>query len=65
MKKKKKRNKNSLIKLKEPGLHGEMVDSRAGSGKIEGESRTLCCKRIRQCLKYDKVGILLSYFFKK
>ena len=40
-----------------------MVDFRARSGKIENESRRLCCKRIRMYLKYDKVGILLSNFF--
>lgn len=42
-----------------------MVDFRARSGKIENESRRLCCKRIRMYLKYDKVGILLSNFFFK
>lgn len=62
---KKKNLKEKLSKLKEPGLHGEMVDFRARSGKIENESRRLCCKRIKKYLKYDKVGILLSNFFKK
>ena len=57
--------KEKLRKLKEPGLHGEMVDFRARSGKIENESRRLCCKRIKKYLKYDKVGILLSNFFLK
>lgn len=46
--------KEKLSKLKEPGLHGEMVDFRARSGKIENESRRLCCKRIKKYLKYDK-----------
>lgn len=37
-----------------------MVDSQAGTGEIEYEPGTLWCKKVRKCLKYDKVGMLLS-----
>lgn len=29
----------------------EMVDSRAGTGKIEDDPGTLWCKKVRKCLK--------------
>lgn len=43
---------NTILYQKEPGLVGEMADSKVGTGKVWTEPGTSCCAR-KKCWKND------------